>query len=740
MNDATKASQATEAIEMLTGSERTSVKQPGPVSRAPRQSTWASVMELLGSMRFAISLLTLICIASAIGTVVRQNEPWVNYVNQFGPFWAGLFEPLGLFQIYNAPWFIAVMAFLVTSTSLCVYRNTPKMIKEMRVFRENMRENSLKAFAHRWEGEFKNSSRELPETITEWLKHKGYKVKQSIRENGTMVAAKAGSANRFGYIAAHVSIVVICVGGLLDSGVPMKIAIWATGKQPVDGSTISDGIPAQSRFTTANPSYRANLLLPEGQTSKVAVLNTDKGLLVQDLPFELTLKQFRIDFYSTGMPKLFASDVEVFDPENGNRFEKTIEVNKPLIYKGVTVYQSSFDDGGTRVVMKGIPLSGSTHQPFELKGEVGGVTSLSGGSSKFNVEFTGFKSINVESMPSREAQAAAASGQGADTPAQMDVFKSNLASVIGPGVKHDKDKKFTNIGPSITYKLRDEAGQAREFQNYMLPIDVDGGRYFLAGVRDTPAESFKYLRLPVDEKGELDGFMRFRAALQNAEMRNKAALLFAERAFGGKSAAANPELVKPLGESAIKAMATFAGDSGEVSGVKQSGMSGLQAIAAFIDSTVPEKDRQQATDVVIRILQGSMWELYQLSRVAAGLPQALPDEFHGRFVQDSQIALSDLSLYGAPVMLQLDQFEEVKASVFQVAKAPGQWVVYLGCLFLVIGVFSMFYIRERRVFFWVTPQGEGSKVWMGFSTTRQTLDFEKEYQQFVAELNSRSVN
>ena len=40
-------------------------------------------MELLGSMRFAISLLTLICIASAIGTVVSQNQPRVNYVNQF---------------------------------------------------------------------------------------------------------------------------------------------------------------------------------------------------------------------------------------------------------------------------------------------------------------------------------------------------------------------------------------------------------------------------------------------------------------------------------------------------------------------------------------------------------------------------------------------------------------------------------------------------------------------------------
>ncbi|MDX1668534.1 MAG: cytochrome c biogenesis protein ResB, partial [Limnobacter sp.] len=124
-------------------------------------------------MRFAISLLTLICIASAIGTVVLQNQPWVNYVNQFGPFWAEFFQPLGVYQIYNAPWFIAVMAFLVASTSLCVWRNAPKMIKEMRVYKEQIRENSLKAFSHKWEGRFDQSASTLPATIKEWLEYRG---------------------------------------------------------------------------------------------------------------------------------------------------------------------------------------------------------------------------------------------------------------------------------------------------------------------------------------------------------------------------------------------------------------------------------------------------------------------------------------------------------------------------------------------------------------------------------------
>lgn len=53
-------------------------------------------------MRFAISLLTVICIASVIGTVLKQHEPSANYVNQFGPFWAELFGAIQLNAVYSA--------------------------------------------------------------------------------------------------------------------------------------------------------------------------------------------------------------------------------------------------------------------------------------------------------------------------------------------------------------------------------------------------------------------------------------------------------------------------------------------------------------------------------------------------------------------------------------------------------------------------------------------------------------
>jgi cytochrome c biogenesis protein len=103
-------------------------------------------------MRFSISLLTVICIASVIGTVLKQGEPLGNYVNQFGPFWAELFLALKLNAVYSAWWFLLILAFLVVSTSLCIARNAPKILADLKAYKENIREQSLQAFHHRAEG------------------------------------------------------------------------------------------------------------------------------------------------------------------------------------------------------------------------------------------------------------------------------------------------------------------------------------------------------------------------------------------------------------------------------------------------------------------------------------------------------------------------------------------------------------------------------------------------------------
>ena len=100
------------------------------------------------------------------------------------------------------------------------------------------------------------------------------------------------------------------------------------------------------------------------------------------------------------------------------------------------------------------------------------------------------------------------------------------------------------------------------------------------------------------------------------------------------------------------------------------------------------------------------------------------------FLVSSVLALSDGFYYPAPMTFMLESFDQVQASVFQVTKAPGKTIVYLGCLFLILGVFAMLYIREKRVWVWVSPRSpQQSDATMAFSVNRKVMDVDREFEQ-----------
>lgn len=690
-----------------------------------RRPAFNSFIELLSSMRFAIAVLVVIAIAAVIGTVMQQNQPMGNYVNQFGPFWFEVFDKLGLYSVYSAWWFLLLMGTLVTSTTLCIVRNAPKMLRDMRSWREQVREQSLLNFHDKadWQSPLPRAA--LAQQMLQRLGHAGYQARLVEKEHATLVAAKRGAGNKFGYIFAHTAIVVICIGGLLDSDIPIRLQEWFLGKKPFAGSGLIAKIPAEHRLSTANPTFRANTAIPEGQASNTAIIPRADGVLIQELPFTIELKKFNIDFYSTGMPKLFASEVEVRDHASGEKVKAVIEVNKPLIYKGLAVYQSSFEDGGTKLKLKGYPMTGASAESFAFDGEVGGSTKLN---DEYTVEWSGFRPFNVENVATQDARAVAKGEKLEDS------FARGLDKQLGSAAKNANNKDLKNVGPSVQYKLRDKTGQAREFQNYMQPVNLEGAAVFLAGVRVNPNDPFSYLRIPADDNHTVGEWMRIRAALQQPELRLLAAERYARRAMAPSDAqsgkqSANPDALRTqLQESALRGLTLFAGEG------KSGTQAGFMAISRFLEK-VPEAEQAKAADIFMKILNGSMWELWQAAREKAGITPVEADERHGRFLQMATNALSDSFLYGAPVFLQLDDYTEVKASVFQVTKSPGKSVVYLGCLFLVLGVFAMFYIRERRLWIWIKDDGAGnSHALMAMSTQRKTLDFQKEFEELKQKL------
>lgn len=681
--------------------------------------TLRSLVELLSSMRFSISLLTVICIASVIGTVLKQREPLVNYTNQFGPFWADVFGALGLYNVYSAWWFLLILAFLVISTSLCVTRNTPKIWVDLKTYKENMRAQSLQAFGHRAQTDLQESPEQAAQRIGSMLTGGGWKVKLQSRETpqgkGWMVAAKAGAANKLGYIAAHSAIVLVCIGGLLDGDLVVRAQMLLNGKETFNGGGMIADVPQQHRLSERNPTFRGNLMVAEGSQSSTAILNQSDGILLQELPFAIELKKFIVEYYSTGMPKLFASDIVIHDKTTGEKVPARVEVNHPASYRGIEIYQSSFDDGGSKVTLNAMPMD-SQGKAFELQGVIGGSAPLVRGKEQITVEFTGLRVINVENFANQEL-------------AGVDVRKVDLRNALeqrlGAANKITTHKELRNVGPSVSYKLRDAAGQAREFNNYMVPIDMgDGVPVFLLGVRETPSEPFRYLRIPSDSQGSMEEFIRLRNALANPQFLEQAVRRYSRQAVDSN----RPDLAQQLQESSMRALMLFGGMA--LPDQKPTEAVGLQAIADFIESNVPEADRAKAGEVLVRILNGSLFELLQVARSDAGLKPLSADDQSRAFMTQAVLALSDVSLYPASFVLQLSDFTQLQASVFQVARAPGKTIVYLGCFLLIVGIFAMLYIRERRLWVWLAPLQQSTDVTqasMALSTNRKTMDADREF-------------
>jgi cytochrome c biogenesis protein len=688
----------------------------------------SETVELLSSMRFAISLLTVICIASVIGTVVKQHEPANNYVNQFGPFWADVFASANLFSVYSAWWFLLILAFLVVSTSLCIIRNTPKIFSDFKAYKENIREQSLKAFPSRAEAVLNETPETAANRIGQSLLGAGWKVKLQSRDTaggtGWMVAAKKGVANKMGYLAAHSAIVLVCIGGLLDGDLVVRTQMWFTDKTPFTGGGLIADVPEQHRLPASNPTFRGNLLVTEGTTASTAILAQPSGVILQDLPFSVELKKFIVEYYDTGMPKLFASDIVIHDHETGEKKESRVEVNHPASHRGINIYQSSFDDGGSKITLQAVPINGAA-KAFEVSGVIGGNSALTNGDEKMTLEYTGLRIINVENF-SEVAGAAGVDVRKVD-------LRTSIESRLGSGHKTVTEKLLRNVGPSITYKLRDAAGQAVEYHNYMLPMELDGSRMFLLGMRETPSEPFRYLRVPADGQDSMDDFVRLRAALADPNMRDEAVRRYAVSAVEeGRT-----ELAEALQASAARAIGLFAGAESVATERTETGTvtGGLQAVSAFLEVNVPEAERERASEVLVRILNGTLFELMQMSRERAGLAALEPNEATQRFMTLSVISLSDTFFYPAPMTFKLKDFEHVQASVFQVARAPGQNIVYLGCLLLIVGIFAMLYVRERRVWVWLAPAGDrSSQAQMALSSNRKTMESDQEFDVLKSQL------
>lgn len=644
-------------------------------------------------MNLAITVFIAICIASVIGTLLQQNLPYNDYIIKFGPFWHEVYLNIGLYDVYGVWWFFALLGFLLMSTSVCIYRNGPTMLRDMRQFRMHASRNSLRAFHQHVNWQVQGKQQEIVASISDQLAAEGYRLKQKQADDHIIVAAMRGGANRFGYLMTHIAIVVICIGALVDGNVPLKLAMM-TGEVVIEKRNIAvSKVPAQSILGIDNPAFRGAVNISEGESANVVFLTIRDGYLVQELPFSVELKDFRIEHYASGQPKSFESDLVIHDDDLATPLEQTIAVNHPLTYKGYSIYQASFSDGGTKMKFKAWPFNDYQLTTLDLNGKVFGKIPFKAEDQTYQIEITDFRLFN-----------------------------------INPVAKESGKQKFKNFGPSFTYKLRDASGQAREFMNYMSPVEQqfeDGNRfYYMSGVRESVADSFRYLFIPVDSNGSIERFMKFRALIQNPErVKKTAGQTVGDLLIGyGK---ADDKIRQDMTISAVRLVGLF---------IKN----GADGINNYIKKTLPTAQQQKASQAYGDILQKVMGNLYlelleeEGINISEGVNQA-----DAQFFNDAYSAMGDLQAYGSNLYLQLEDFEHIQASGLQITRSPGKDMFYLGCVMLIAGIFMMFYIQHYRIWAWIGCNDKGVEIIFAGSSNRHERDFAMDFERLRDRMANR---
>jgi cytochrome c biogenesis protein len=657
-----------------------------PVQR--RTLGWV-LLEFLGSMNLAITLLVVVAVASAIGTVLQQNQPYSDYVLKFGPFWFEVFGRLGLYDVYGAVWFIAILGFLILSTSVCLYRQVPGMVREMVRFRTQVRVESLRGFHQHaeWRLPERAPGAALAE-VTGLFRARGYRWRIQDHGKYQVAAAMKGRYNRLGYLFTHAAVVMIGIGGLLDGNLWLKLKEWR-GEIVVETRDLAarDVPPASRLAPGAALAFRGNVMLPEGSAANFVFLRLRDGFLVQELPFAIELKDFQVAYYDTGQPKSFVSQVRIHDEEHlgGQPLDATIRVNHPLVYRGYAIYQSDFGDGGSKLELRAWPLTASRLEPVEAKGEVGGVLKVAGPAGALRVELDDFRLFNL--LPEPDAQ--------------------------------PDDRKFRNFGPSVGFKLRDAAGEAREYLNYMAPVQLEGRWFYISGARARPGDPFMYLHVPMDANNSPERFLRFNARLRD-ESRLRA--LLARTPATGES---SPDFQRDLNLVRLNLVGLFA-------------QGGFAAVTERAKAVVPADRLKEATALYLTILRDTLAEVFieVLREEGVNLEQGV-GEREDAFFNDALSALAALPAYGSPFYLQLAGFQQVEASGLQVTHSGATGVVYAGFAFLVIGIFILFYTSHRRLWAWIAAEERGSRLILAGTGNRRQAEFAREFAALEAALAQR---
>jgi len=273
------------------------------------------IWEIFASVKTAVVIFALISLTSIVGTIIEQQaDPEKNIKvlskmfslsHEAGHSVLGVLDKLGFTDMYHSWWFLAFLLLFAANLIICSLDRLPRVLKLAQEKIRPVPVDYIEKMSVKNSMTLKGKLAGIKEKIVPAMSGIGFKPVESAEGQTVQFYAEHGNYSRLGVYIVHLSILIILAGAILG---------------------IFFG-------------YNAFLNLPEGEISSVAY--RDRGVEVP-LGFELRCDNFDVEYYpNTEMPKSYKSWLTVL--KNGQEvMKKSIVVNDPLKFEGVTFYQSSF--------------------------------------------------------------------------------------------------------------------------------------------------------------------------------------------------------------------------------------------------------------------------------------------------------------------------------------------------------------------------------------------------------------
>lgn len=302
-----------------------------PLTMKNENSLW----NFFASVRLALFLLCLLACTSVIGTVIPQNQTPQWYVGEYGDMAAHLLNVLDILDMYSSWWFLGLLGLLCANLIICSFDRFPGVWKQITADGLDISTERLARMKRKKEWQTTEALESVVQKLSVALQESGWKSGSRNSEMGTMLFAQKGAYSRTGVFLVHLSVLVIFVGAIIGE-------LYG---------------------------FKGSVMIPETrQIDKISSFNGGKAI---ELGFTVRCDAFAIEFYPTGMIKDYRSELTVL--ENGKELFRTpIEVNSPLVYRGITFYQSSYEGFNNflvKVSRKDDGKGGTFVLPFQEEGK-----------------------------------------------------------------------------------------------------------------------------------------------------------------------------------------------------------------------------------------------------------------------------------------------------------------------------------------------------------------------------------